>query len=433
MLSNGVMSPNQTAGANGTRRARGRVIAALLVTALSAALGAWVTGCKKGDEANAYAPPPPPEVIVANPVVKDVVSYLTYTGTIEASETVDLRARVPGFLVNMNFQPGQRVKKGDILFVIDKSQYQNEVESAMAAKQAAEAAFEGADNDARLARELADQRAGPEIDAIIKAAKRDVAKADISRAASHLVDAQLNLGYCDVTSPIDGRITTNNVDIGNLVGGTGPTVLATIVLSTPAYVSVDVSESDVLMLRGRFESAAKAGKNEPGQPTPDKWPCELALAGQTEFKYPGRVDYLAPQLNTQTGTLRVRTMFENADEVLLPGYFARVRFPMETHSAILVPEAALLSDQQGRYALVVGAGDKVEAKRVTLGVLEGEMRVVESGLESGDRVIVLGVLKARPGSVVTPKTAESSGKAKKPAGKPDKPTDATKEPAAAGR
>ena len=251
MLSNRVNSPNQAApekgpGAHGApRRAR----AALLALALAAAAAVSVTACKKGDDANAYAPPPPPEVIVANPLEKDVVSYLTYTGTVEASETVDLRARVQGFLEKMNFQSGQRVKKGDVLFVIDKRQYQIEVDSATAAKQAAEAAFQGAENDARLARDLADQHAGPEIDAIIKAAKRDVAKADISRAAARLADAQLNLSYCDVTAPIDGRITTNNVDVGNLVGGTGPTVLASIGLSTPAYVSVDVSESDVLAVR----------------------------------------------------------------------------------------------------------------------------------------------------------------------------------------
>jgi RND family efflux transporter MFP subunit len=385
---------------------RSLALALLLAAALA-------VGCKEKEDKNAYVAPPPPEVIVANPEERDVTSYLTYTGTIAASETVDLRARVQGFLEKINFQPGQRVKKGDLLFVIDKRQYLSNVDHAKASIQASEAAYQGAENDARLARELADQHAGPEIDAIIKAAKRDVAKAEIAKAKASLVDAELDLSYCEVTAPIDGRITENYVDQGNLVGRGEPTLLATIVQATPAYVSVDVSESDVLEVRHQLEKAGQLGKNEPGQIAPNKWrPCELALSDQDEFKYPGRVDFVEPQINKQTGTLRVRTRFENTDEALLAGYFARVRFPMESQKSILVPEAALLTDQQGRYALVVNDQNKVEAKRVTLGTLEGDMRVVEEGLDTDDRVIVLGVLKARPGSVVTPKTQEGAAKHK---------------------
>jgi len=182
-----------------------------------------------------------------------------------------------------------------------------------------------------------------------------------------------------------------------------------------------------------MEKAGEMGKNEPGQIGPRTWrPCELALADQTEFKTTGRVDYVEPQINSQTGTLRVRTRFENTDESLLPGYFARLRFPMSTNKAMLVPDAALLTDQRGRYALIVNDKDEVEARRVQLGALEGDMRVVVEGLEPDDQVIVLGVLKARPGSVVTPKEAD----AKKPEGKPKKPAkrpaDKSKEPAPGG-
>jgi RND family efflux transporter MFP subunit len=375
--------------------------------ALLGALFLLTGGCKKDADKNAYAPPPPPEVIVAAPMQRDVVTYLSFTGTVEASESVDLRARVQGFLEEMKFQPGQRVKKGDPLFVIDKRQYQAALDRAKAAVEARAAALTGAENDARMARELADQRAGPEIDAIIKAARRDSIKAELDGAKADLEEAKLNLEYCDVTAPIDGRITKNFVDAGNLVGRGEPTLLAQIVQLAPAYVSIDASESDVLTVRHDREKSGEGLKSEPGQVTPGQWrPCELSLAGEKDFKYKGRVDYVDPQMTAQTGTLRVRTMYENADEGLLPGLFASVRFAMSSEKAMLVPEAALLSDQQGRYALIVNGKDEVEARRVQIGALDGIMRVVLDGLKPDDRVVVLGVLKARPGSKVTPKTQE---------------------------
>lgn len=378
-------------------RAASPMLALLLV------LGA----CKQKSDSNTYAPPPPPEVIVANPAERDVTEYLTYTGVIDASERVELRARVQGFLESVNFRPGQSVKKGDVLFVIDKRQYAASVEQARAAVAAQEAALLGAENDARLARELADQRAGPEIDAIIKAARRDVAAADLAKAKAQLTEALLNLEYCDVTAPIDGRITENYVDTGNLVGRGETTLLAEIVRITPVYVSVDVSESDVLRVRRERESAGVLTATEPGQISPGVWrPSELALADEDEFRYPGRVDYVDPKMNPETATLRLRTTYENKDEVLLPGLFARVRFPMTTTKSLLVPEAALLSDQLGRFAMVVNDSDEVVQKRVKIGALDGTHRVVLEGLTPQDRVIVLGVLKARPGSKVTPKMQE---------------------------
>ncbi|MBL8885516.1 MAG: efflux RND transporter periplasmic adaptor subunit [Phycisphaerales bacterium] len=376
--------------------------AAVLLAVLSLA-----GGCKKEDKANAYVAPEPPGVIVANPVERDVVKYLTYTGTIEASETVEVRARVQGFLESVDFKAGQKVKKGDLLFTIDPRQYVAAVDQAKAALEAAEATFLGAQNDAKLARELADQRAGPEIDAVIKAARRDVAKAEIARAKANLAQAQLNLDYCTIRAPIDGHITTNYVDVGNLVGRSEPTLLATIVATAPAYVSIDANEADVLEVKRDSERAGNTDKGERGQLTPGNWrPCELALADETDFKVKGRVDYVDPQLNAQTGTLRVRTQYENANDTLVPGLFARVRFPMSTRKSLVVPDAALLSDQQGRYAMVVNDKNEVEARRIKIGTLDGSMRVVEEGLKPEDRVIVLGVLKARPGSKVTPKAQE---------------------------
>lgn len=370
-------------------------------------MGLLISGCGGGDDPNTYTPPPPPVVIVAAPVEREVVTYLTYTGVIEASETVDLRARVQGFLESVNFHAGQRVRKGDLLFVIDKRQYQAEVDRARAEVESHEAALVGAANDARLARELADQRAGPEIDAIIKAARRDVAKADLARARALLVEAELNLEYCEVTAPIDGRISKTFVDVGNLVGRGEPTVLAQIVQATPAYVSIDVSEADVLAVRRSREGQELSKDVEPGQVAPGQWrPCELALADESTFGVTGRVDYVDPIMNAHTGTLRVRTRYENSDDTLLPGLFSRVRFAMSSERKLVAPEAALLSDQQGRFAIVVNDQNEAEVRRVRIGALDGDMRVVEEGLNASDRVVVLGVLKARPGSKVTPKVQE---------------------------
>lgn len=370
-------------------------------------LSSGVAGCKRGEDKNKFAPPPPPNVVVAHPVERDVTTYLTYTGVVEASERVELRARVQGFLEPYTFQPGQRVKAGDLLFVIDKREYEAEVSRARAELEAQRAALIGAENDARLARDLADQRAGPEIDAIIKAARRDVAKAEVARAEAALAEAELNLGYCEIRAPIDGRITKAQVDAGNLVGRGEPTMLATIVQTTPAYVSIDVSEADVLEVRRGQGAADREAGREPGQVSPGQWrPSELALADESDFPVSGRVDYVAPALDSQTGTLRVRTRYENEDERLLAGLFARVRFAMSSEKRVLAPDSALLSDQQGRYAMVLNAKDEVEMRRVRIGALDGSMRVVEEGLTPQDRVVVLGVLKARPGSKVSPTMQE---------------------------
>lgn len=371
------------------------------------ALAIGCAGCNDRGTQTAKVPPPP-EVVVAKPEAREVMRYLNYTGTVDASERVDLRARVPGFLSQINFKAGQRVKQGDVLFVIDTRQYEAAVEQSRALVRSQEAALVGAERDAKLARDLADQRAGAEIDAVLKAVKRDTVKADLERAKAQLIAAELNLDYCTVTAPTDGRITESLVDIGNLVGSGEATKLAELVQATPAYVYVDVSESDVLEVTRDKARSQEAAGSEPGQVSPGKWrPAQLALAGQDSFNFAGEVDYVDPQLNTQTGTLRVRTRFDNANEVLVPGFFARVRFPMSSRNALLVPDAALLSDQQGRYALVVDANNEVQARRVKIGELEGDLRIVTEGLTPEDRVVVLGVLKARPGSKVTPRMQDA--------------------------
>lgn len=364
-------------------------------------------GCSKGDESNAYAPPPPPEVVIAHPEEREVVSYLAYTGTIEASEKVELRARVQGFLNEIKFSPGQRVKKDDLLFVIDKREYQAQLAQIKAMTESSKAKLDLAETTLERVKDAFKQGGASDLEVREQQAARDEAQAALDLSKAKLEQAQLDLDYCEVRSPIDGRVGRNLVDVGNLVGRGESTLLAEVVEISPAYVSLDVNESDVLKVRRMRQGNGEADKLEPGQIAPGVWrPSELALADDSDYAIKGRVDYVAPQMDTQTGTLKVRTEYANTSEELLPGLFARVRFPMSSAKALLVPDAALLSDQQGRYAMVVNEKDEVEVRRVEIGALEGSNRVVTSGLTPADRVIVLGVLKARPGSKVTPKMQE---------------------------
>ncbi|MCI0585322.1 MAG: efflux RND transporter periplasmic adaptor subunit [Planctomycetes bacterium] len=382
-------------------------------------LAAIVGGCKP--ETNAFAPPPPPEVTVANPIRRPVTRYLEYTGTTEAFQTVDLRARVTGFLEKVNFKPGAAVKKGDLLFVIDKRTYQAAVDRARAQLLADEAASKAADSEARIAEELAAQRAGSEIDRIAKEGRRDATRAAVEASKAALESARLDLEFCEVHAPIDGRITKNLVDVGNVVGAGGqPTVLATLVSTKPIYVSVDASESDVLLVR-RARMAREPGA-EPGQLAPGEWrPVDLATADAEEFGVHGRIDYVDPALNPQTGTIRVRCRFENEDEVLLPGLFVRIRVLMDTVEATMAPDTALLSDPSGRYALVVDEKDVVEIRRVKIGVLDQGMRAVLEGLSTSDRIVVNGLQRVRPGARVRATLGEAGADAGERGGTGERP------------
>lgn len=371
-----------------------------------------LVACGGEDPKNAYAPPPPPEVEVATPLQKEVTRELSYTGQVTPEASVELRARVQGFLDEMNFIEGQRVKEGDLLYVIDERQYKAAVDKAKAQIDATKAQLAGATNDAKLAEELAAANAGPRIDAIIKAARRDATAAQLEADKATLERAKLDLEFCEIRAPMSGRIRESLVDVGNLVGQGEPTLLTTIVETQVVYVNVDVSEADVLMVRNLIG----AGKAPPVDAPSGAKPADarkggwrevyLTLPGDNGRRFKGHVNYVDPELNQQTGTLRVRSVFENADEALLPGLFVTLHVPIDTYKTMLLPDAALLSDQSGRFALVVDADNAVQMRRVTVGERRGPLREVREGLKPEDRVVVLGVLKARPGSKVTPKTVE---------------------------
>jgi RND family efflux transporter MFP subunit len=357
-----------------------------------------LAGC--APPANTYAPPAAPEVTVSHPIRRQVTDYLEYTGTTEAYETVDLRARVTGFLEQVLFKPGARVKRGDLLFVIDRRPFQATVSRLKAQILADEAVWKAAVWEAKTAEDLAGTRAGSEIDKIQKIGKRDSSAAAVEAAKAALESAMLDLEFCEVRAPIDGRITKNNVDVGNYVGAPGQlTTLATIVNSRPIYVSLDVSESDVLSVRRQRMS--KDLRLEPGQITGGEWrPADLAIGASKLFDVHGHVDYVDPALNPQSATIHVRFRFENEDDFLLPGLFARVRVPLETIDTVVAPDIALLSDQGGRFAFVVNEKDVVEIRRVKIGQLDGAMRVVLDGLTLADRIVTNGLQRVRPGLTV---------------------------------
>lgn len=358
-------------------------------------LALLVSGCKKS---NQYAPPPPPKVSVARPISEKITRYLEATGNTTAVASVNLMARVQGFVQGISYMDGAAVKTGDILFTIEPLPYQAKLQQAKAAEASQQAQLVNA--QANFARQESLQRSAvASVQALDDArAQRNSAQANVAEAAANTQLAAINYSYTRVLAPFDGRVSAHLVSVGDLVG-TQPTKLATIVQIHPIYVTFNVSEREVIRIRG---DALRAGlRGEAIQ----KIPVEVGLQSETGYPHSGHIDYVAPTVDPSTGTLQARGVLENADSVLLPGYFARVRVPLETGvNALLVPDVALGADQGGRYLLVVGADHVVAQKHVTTGPLRGTLRVIETGLAPDDLVVIDGLQRATPGQTVEPTT-----------------------------
>jgi RND family efflux transporter MFP subunit len=363
----------------------------------AAALGlvVMVTGCKKP---NQYVAPPPAKVSVARPVSQKVTPYLQATGNTEAVASVDLVARIQGFVQDISYKDGAPVKAGDILFTIEPLSYQAKLQQAQAAEASAQAQFVNA--DAGYNRQLALQKnAVASVQALDEArATKDSAEASLTQAKANTTLAAISYSYTRVQAPFDGRVSEHLVSPGALVG-TSPTKLATIVQMQPMNVSFTVSEQDVLRIRAR---ALKDGRRIDAV---QAIPVEVGLQGETGYPHAGHLDYVAPSVDPGTGTLAVRGVLDNADNTLLPGYFARIRVPLDAGAdALLVPDAALGADQGGRYVLVVGADKVVTERHVTVGAAQDGLRVIDSGLKPDDLVVVDGLQRAVPGQEVDPVT-----------------------------
>ncbi|KRR05751.1 hemolysin secretion protein D [Bradyrhizobium valentinum] len=348
-------------------------------------------------EQNTFVPPPPPKVDVAVPVQRPFTRYLEATGNTAAIKNVDLVARVQGFLQSINYTDGAYVKEGTSLFTIEPDTYKLKLEQAQAAETGAQATVRQAEADFKRQQELVQRQAVSQATLDTSTSTRDNAQANLLQAQVNTKIAAVNYGYTNVTAPFDGVVSAHLVAVGELVGVSSPTQLATIVALDPIWVNFNVNEQDVLRIR---TEARRRGM------TADdlrQLPIEVGLQTETGYPHKGRLDYAAVTLNQSTGTLPVRGVLPNSDRALLPGFFVRVRVPIDQEqNGLFVPDVALGSDQAGRYLLVVNGENIVEQRKVRVGPLEGELRVIEEGLKADDRVVTAGLLRAIPGQRVDP-------------------------------
>jgi RND family efflux transporter MFP subunit len=340
--------------------------------------------------------PPPPTVTVAHPFQKSITEWDEYTGRFTALETVEIRARVSGFIDSVHFQEGQIVKKDDLLFVIDQRPYQIAVEQAKADIERAQAKLDIATQDVNRATPLIQNQTLTvrEFDTR-KSIERD-ASGQLASANAALKQAELNLEWTEVRAPIAGRISDKRVDAGNLISGgqTGATLLSVIVSIDPIHFVFDGSEADFL----HYLRLAAAGTRPSSRDAPN--PVAVRLADETEFSHMGRMDFVDNVINPKTGTIRGRAVFDNKDGFLTPGFFGRLRLFGGTHDALLIPDGAIASDQASKIVFTVADDGTVSTKRVELGPIIDGLRVVRSGLAPTDRIVIDGLPQARPGQKV---------------------------------
>jgi RND family efflux transporter MFP subunit len=348
-------------------------------------------------EQNSFVPPPPPKVEVGLPVQRPITRYIEATGNTAPIKNVDLVARVQGVLQSINYQDGNFVKEGTTLFTIEPDTYKFKLEQAQAAEAGAEASVKQAEADFKRQSNLVQRQAVSQATLDNSTSARDNAQANLLQAQANTRIAEVNFGYTNVVAPFDGVVSAHLVSVGELVGAASPTQLATIVALDPIYVNFNVNEQDVLRVRAE---ARRKGL------TPNdlkQVPVEVGLQTETGFPHQGKLDYASPTINQSTGTLAVRGVIPNPDRVLLPGYFVRIRVPVdEEKNALLIPDSALGSDQSGRYVLVVTSDNVVEQRKVQVGMLDAGLRVIESGLKADDHVVVAGLLRVIPGQKVDP-------------------------------
>ena len=340
------------------------------------------------------APPPPPRVSVIQPLQRKVTYHLELTGNTQAVNTVQLVARVAGYLDKVFFHDGQMVRKGQLLFLIQEDTYIDSLHQAEGQVLAQKAQLQYAQSQFTRYSNLLPDKAAAQSDVDNWRFQRDSAEANLKTALANEELARLNLSYTRVIAPFDGRIDRRLQDPGNLVGSSSSnTSLAQMNQIDPIYVYFTVSDTDLTRL-------LQSSHGIPG--VASKWPFFVGLVGEEGYPHEGHIDFTAISISDSTGTLLMRGVLSNPAGKILPGLYAHVRVPVETRVAMLVPATAVGSDQQGTYVLVVNAQNIVERRTVKTGTLEGNLRVIEEGLAGNERVVGRALLKARPGSLVSP-------------------------------
>lgn len=366
--------------------------------ALFAAAGIAVVSSGCGQE-NAYVAPPPPKVAVSQPLRETFTETLEFTGNTAATDTVELRARVSGYLDKVLFRDGQQVKKGDLLFVIEQAPYELAMRQAQGELARAEAQRAEATATAQRVLQAARTGAVSRQQADEAVARQQMAEAQVFTFKAALDKAKVDLSYTEVRAPFDGRLGRRLKDPGNLVGAGEDTVITDINRIDPIYVYFSINELDLLRLLGDRprHQAAREAQDQRNQR------LFMALANEDDYPTEGTFDFAAITLDSTTGTLLLRGVFANGDGRILPGLFARIRAPIrEIADALLVPERALGVDQGGRYVLVVKDDAEVEQRPVQVGGKRGDWRMIEKGLSANDKIIVDGIQRARPGAKVDP-------------------------------
>jgi membrane fusion protein, multidrug efflux system len=373
--------------------------------ALLLLFGTTLTGCEKPQQQAAAAPPP---VTVAVPIKRTVTDWDEFTGRFEAVEEVQVRARVGGFVTNVEFKDGDMVHAGDLLYLIDSRPF--EALAAQADGQLADARAKTELAKRELDRGLALVQSSAVSEQIVDQRRQALQAAHAAEmvAEGALKAAKLNVEFTHVVAPIDGRVSRHLVSVGNLVQGSDAgtsTLLTTIVSMDPIYIYFDVDEATYL----RNNKLWFEGKRPSSRDTAN--PVQVSLTGETKPSHDGHMDFLDNRLDVSTGTLRSRALIPNKDLSILPGQFGRVRLiGSSPYEALLLPDTAVATDQSRKIVFVVKDDNTVEAKTVVLGPLDEGLRVIREGLKAEDRVIVDGIQRARVGAKVNPHKAEIGGK-----------------------
>ena len=370
---------------------------------------ALFAGCGESEDSSAKAGPPPPEVTVATPLVQKLTEWDEFTGRFEAVQQVEIRARVSGYLQEIRFEDGQHVEQGQVLFVIDPRPYQAAVDRAKAQIETQKAQLTLAQLDQDRTSKLVVTSAAARATLDDRNAQLAEATASLAGSEAQLRQAELDLGFTQVTAPFAGRISDRRVDIGNLVSD--QTLLTTIVQLDPIYLSFDMSESDFLA----YQRAS--AKGELPSTRDNRTIVHAHLVDEDGWPHEGTMSFVDNVVDQGSGTIRGRATFANPQGLITPGQFGRIRIPgSPEYDAVVIPDSAIVTDQARKLVLTVGADGVVAPKIIRPGPSQpGGLRIVRRGLGADDTLIINGLIRARPGAKVSPKEGEITPEPDEPA------------------